>query len=132
MAELARVTRPGGRIVVSVMSLFGALRAFFPGVVAAVERFGWERGLVDVLRTGVLDQEMSHGQVMRLYRWRELEALIAGAGCRVVAASAANQLSLNNELFDPDSAWLEVELELCREPGALDGGTHVVAVAERP
>jgi hypothetical protein len=43
--------------------------------------------------------------------------------------SAANFLSVGNEQWD--ERFLDLEIEACREPGALDGGTHIVAVLER-
>jgi len=66
---------------------------------------------------------------MRLYRWSDLERLFSRHACCVVAASAANFLSVGNEQWD--DRFLELEIEACRQPGALDGGTHSVAVLER-
>ena len=40
-----------------------------------------------------------------------------------------NFLSVGNDAWD--DRFLEVEIEACREPGALDGGTHILAVVER-
>jgi hypothetical protein len=64
-----------------------------------------------------------------LYRWSNLEQLLGRHPCRVVAASAANFLSVRNDAWD--ERFLEIEIQACREPGALDGGTHIVAVLER-
>jgi hypothetical protein len=30
-----------------------------------------------------------------------------------------------------DERFLEIEIQACREPGALDGGTHIVVALER-
>jgi len=30
-----------------------------------------------------------------------------------------------------DDRFLEYEIDACRQPGALDGGTHILAVVER-
>ena len=73
--------------------------------------------------------DVNKGHVCRLYRWTDLERLLSGHPCRVVAASAANFLSVANEHWD--DRFLELEVAACREPGALDGGTHIVAVLER-
>ncbi len=73
---------------------------------------------------------------MRLFRFSVLEALLNAAGCDVVAASAANWLTARSEPIEPvnDALWemlLRWELRACRQPGALEGGTHIVAVARR-
>jgi SAM-dependent methyltransferase len=130
LAELLRVTRPGGRVLVTVMSLLGAARAYFHAFAELIDEFGWERAVADVFRTGDLAEDVNRGHVCRLYRWRELEALLGRHPCRLLAASAANFLSVVWE-EDPDERFLELELAACREPGALDGGTHIVAVVER-
>ena len=69
------------------------------------------------------------GGLGRRFGQRDLERLLSGHPCRVVAASAANFLSVANEHWD--DRFLELEVAACREPGALDGGTHIVAVLER-
>jgi ubiquinone/menaquinone biosynthesis C-methylase UbiE len=131
VGELLRVTRPGGHVVVSVMSLLGATRAFGRHFPALIERFGWERAVGGVFATGLLDGELNNGHVLRLYRWSELQALLERHPCRVVAATATNYLSAGNEDFTVGERWLEIELAACREPGALDGGTHITAVVEK-
>ena len=129
LAELLRVTKRGGHVLVTAMSLLGAARAFFQSLPELIERFGWERAVADVFATGDLDAEVNDGHVLRLYSWRSLRDLLDRHPCRVVAASAANFLSVNNEAFD--DRFVDVEVAACREPGALDGGTHIVAVVER-
>ena len=129
LGELLRVTRPGGHLLLSVMSLLGAARAFFDHFPGLIDEFGWERAVRDIFETGDLPADVNRGHVCRLYRWSDLERLFAPHPCRVVAASAANFLSVGNDAWD--ERFLELELEVCREPGALDGGTHIVAVLER-
>jgi hypothetical protein len=49
-----------------------------------------------------------------------------------VTASASSFLSVHNdEAVTADPHWLDVVIAACREPGALDGGTHIIAVHER-
>ncbi len=129
LGELLRVTKPRGHVLLSVMSLLGAARAFFAAFPEVIEEFGWERAVADIWATGDLPGDINRGHVCRLYRWSDLERLISTHPCRVVAASASNFLSVTNESWD--DRFLEVELQACREPGALDGGTHIVAVLER-
>lgn len=128
-AELLRVVKPHGRVLVSVMSLLGAARAFFRGLPELVDQFGWERAVGEIFTTGDLSAELNDGHVLRMYRWRDLEQLFSRHACRVVSVSAANFLSVGNEHWE--DRFLEVELATCREPGALDGGTHIAAVLER-
>ncbi len=129
LAELLRVTKPNGHLLVSVMSLLGAARAFFSALPELVEEFGWQRAVEEIFATGDLSADLNHGHVLRLYRWSDLERLLSRHACRVVAASAANFLSVGNEQWE--DRFLELEIEACREPGALDGGTHIAAVLER-
>ena len=129
LGELLRVTRPGGHVLLSVMSLLGAARAFFASLPPLVEEYGWERAVEDIFRTGVLAGDINRGHVCRLYRWSDLERLFEDRPCRVVVASAANFLSVANEAWD--DRFLDIEVEVCRESGALDGGTHILAVLER-
>jgi hypothetical protein len=75
----------------------------------------------------------------QMYRWREIEGLAAGAPGRLVAASASNCMSLSDpkviaaiEADQERWRWfLEWEAQMCREPGALDGGTHILFAFER-
>lgn len=129
LAELLRVTRPGGHVLLSVMSLLGTARAYFDQLLPLVEEFGWKRAVTDIFATGDLDAEMNRGHVCRLYRWSSLEQLLGRHSCRIVAASAANFLAAGNDSWD--ERFVEVEIAACREPGALDGGTHILAVVER-
>ena len=129
LAELLRVTRHGGYVLLSVMSLLGAARAFFDLWPAMIDEFGWDRAVAEIFETRDLAADINNGHVCRLYRWSDLELLLGRHPCRVVASSAANFLSVGNDAWD--ERFLEVEIEACREPGALDGGTHIVAVVER-
>ncbi len=129
LSELLRVTKPGGRVLLSVMSLLGAARAFFDYFPELIDEFGWERAVAEVFETRDLAADVNRDHVLRLYRWSDLERLLVGHPCRILAASAANFLSVRNESWD--DRFLEYEIAACREPGALDGGTHIVAVVKR-
>lgn len=136
---LLRVTKPGGFLLLSVMSLAGTMRRFLAAVVALAREYGAQRAIVDVLETGNLTADMNQGHPMHLYRSEELLALLQRHRCELVAASAANFLSPGNETalsesMTDDTIWrpiLAAELELCGQPGALDGGTHIIAVVRR-
>ena len=137
--ELLRVTRPGGYLLLSVMSLFGTLRRFLPALGYLIEQHGLDAALNDVLRTGNLSGEINNGHPMHLFRSAELAALLAARGADVIATAPANFLSPGNEAFldglvDDETLWaafVGAEIDACSQPGTADGGTHIVAVAQR-
>jgi SAM-dependent methyltransferase len=136
VAELLRVTRPGGHVLLSVMSKHGTTRRFLRDVFELVEEFGLE-AVRHVLETGDLSAEINNGHRLHMFTWSELEALLAGQPGTIVAASAANYLSVrDDDVLDglDDHLWrffVEEELRVCRQPGVLDGGTHIIAVLRR-
>jgi SAM-dependent methyltransferase len=126
VAELARVTRPGGHVLVSVMSLVGATLGAPGGVAALVDAYGAE-AVRRVTATGVLTPELgAHGLLMKLYRSSELRLLLEPHG-RIVAASATGMFP--RDAADPE-LLAELELSLGGEPGALDVGHHILNVLE--
>lgn len=125
-AELARVTRPGGHVLVSVMSLLGASLAAPGGIGALVDAYGAET-VRRVTSTGVLTPELgAHGLVMKLYRSSELRRLLEPYGT-IVAANATGMFARSTA--DPE-LLAELELSLGGEPGALDVGHHILNVLE--
>ena len=134
---LVFVTRPERHLLASVMSSVGSFRYFLPIALEEVEKYGAE--FYDrVMETGDL-RGIPGSHTCQMYRWREIEALAAGAHGRFVAASASNCMSLADADVvaaieaDPDRwRWfLDWEAQLCREPGALDGGTHILFAFRR-
>lgn len=92
LAELLRVTKPGGYLLLSVMSLAGTLRRYLADVPHEVRERGFA-GFQRLLETG--DQPGAHA--CHLYRWSELQRLLAHHSCTIVAASAANFLAIGND-----------------------------------
>ncbi|MGR6922146.1 class I SAM-dependent methyltransferase [[Actinomadura] parvosata] len=134
---LLRITRPGGLVVGSVMSLLGTWRHLLPGVLQVAEAIGEDANDL-ILRTGDLRHKAGNdGHVCRMFRSRDLDALVRAAGGEVVVLSASNWASLGDqdllvELEADPSRWarfLEHEIAACREPGAVDGGTHLLFAA---
>jgi len=136
---LLRVTKPNGYLLLSVMSLAGTMRRFLAGILTLAQEYGVQRGVHNVLTTGNLTGDINQGHPMHLYRSDELLALLQRHACECVAVSAANFLSPGNEaaLADciaDDTLWqaiLTAEVAVCQQPGALDGGTHIIAVVKR-
>ncbi|HST13939.1 MAG TPA: class I SAM-dependent methyltransferase, partial [Gaiellaceae bacterium] len=86
VAELACVTRPGGHVLVSVMSLIGSTLGAIGGVTSIVERYGADT-VRRVTQTGHLLPEHSGGHLeMKLFRSRELAALLEPHGTVVATA----------------------------------------------
>jgi SAM-dependent methyltransferase len=127
LAELVRVTRSGGHVLVSVMSLIGAVVHYISVLVELGRRDGVEKQQ-EIVRTGFLPEEPDYGHLaMKMYRWSELEAMLARHG-DVVAAAAAGLIPDPR----PDEPELRamihaLETELCEEPGAVSSGQHIVA-----
>jgi SAM-dependent methyltransferase len=136
--ELLRVTRSGGHVLLSVMSLHGSLHAFLGGAAAEIEEFGIEE-MQEIQETGDLPTNHSSlGMPTHLFSWVELSALLGRHPCDLVVASAANFLSIGNDdvcerwLQDP-AMWdrfLAWEVHSCAQPGAIDAGTHIIAVVQ--
>lgn len=137
LSEMLRVVRPGGRVVASVMDLIGTLRVFVRAIPLYAAN-GRLEALGQVMATG--DNRLDEGaHPCRMFRWREIEAMVDRLECRVLGASASNFLSSGDQQVvahieqDP-VLWellLEWEEEYCAEPGALDSGTHLMFAVER-
>lgn len=131
-AELLRVTRPGGHVLVSVMSLVGAfseeLRVVLSLPVGVNEQ---------IVGTGYLDATGGGHVEMRLFRWPEVEELFASGGATIVAASASNMnTAVEQELYptlddEMREALVRWEVDLCAEPGAISRAPHIIIVARR-
>lgn len=136
LRECVRVCRRGGRVLGSVMTIWGTCHRYLPAVLGLPPEVN--RGIE---ATGNLDpatwKESTHH--CHMYRSAELRELVQDCGLRVVAMSASNGLSIN--WTDEDCGYpedrvrweelLRMELEACRQPGCLDMGTHLLFVGER-
>jgi SAM-dependent methyltransferase len=122
---LLRVVGPDGVVVASVVSLLGTWRHHLPDVVG--------------VGAGDLPHVRRDGDVCRMYRWSDVVALVDAAGGMLVDGCASNWASLGEsgslERLAADRArwrrFLEHEVAACAEPGARDGGTHIL-FAVRP
>lgn len=131
--HLLRVTRPGGAVLLSVMSLVGSTQHLLPRILETLSA----QQIAGVISSGDLTNLGDHR--LRMYRWAQLQRLLDRTDCHLLAVSASGHLCIgNNEtatraLDDPSLAesFLDWELKLCAEPGAIDGGTHILAVVEK-
>jgi SAM-dependent methyltransferase len=131
IAELVRVTRPGGHVLVSVMSLVGTVTHFLPILLDLVRRDGVDKNEA-IVRTGLLPDEPDYGHLaMKLFRWSELEALLSPHGTIVDVRAAGLLSSLQPDEPELRAFLSRVELELAGEPGAVSCGQHILAVLRR-
>lgn len=136
LREMLRVARPGGTVLASVMSTLGAYRHLMPGVVDVIAEYGDDVNDA-VLRTGDLRPVQPTGHVCIMYRAEQIPGLVASAGGAVAGMSASNWSSLGDPQAlarleaDPAhwSRFMDNESWACRQPGCLDGGTHLIFAA---
>lgn len=136
LAELRRVTRPGGRLLIGVMSLWGTVHQFLPQILALDAALNRR-----ILASGDLgpDEAAASSHFCHMYCAAELRGVLERAGLAVEAMSASDCLAATwaepvGQAEHDAAAWqalLEMELEACREPGCLDMGTHLIAVCSR-
>lgn len=128
VAELARVTKPGGHVLVSVMGFAGAVIHYAPIIVDLARRDGTAKSQ-EIARTGLLPEGEGYGHLaLRMYLWEELEELLAPHG-EVVDGAAAGVLP-HLEAAEPEIRALlqEFEERLAYDPGSRSCGEHLIGV----
>jgi SAM-dependent methyltransferase len=128
VAELARVTRSGGHLLVSVMGLGGTVVHFASVIADLARRDGAQRQL-EIVRTQLLPEDEDYGHLaMRLYRWSDLEQLLAPYG-EVVDGAAAGVLP-HVPADEPEIKELlaDLDAELADDPALRGCGQHIVGV----
>ena len=128
VAELARVTRPGGHVLVSVMGLGGPVIHFAPVLVELARRDGPAKSL-EIARTGFLPEDEGYGHLpLQMYLWEELEALLSPHG-EVLDGAAAGILP-HLAVDEPEIRALleELERKLAHDPGSRSCGEHIIGV----
>jgi len=136
LSECGRVLKDDGVFLCSVMSLWGSIHRYLPGVMDVAP----EQNKV-IVATGDLTPETEAGNKhhCHMYRSPELRSLLERHGLTIIGMSASNILSVNwqTELAEirkiPEkwSELLRMEKEACRQPGCWDAGTHLIAVCRK-
>jgi SAM-dependent methyltransferase len=137
MTGLLRILKPGGVLVASVMSLLGSWRYFLGGVIEEARLYGDDANDL-VFDTGDM-RHIGVGHVCQMFRSHEIVDLVHASGGEVLEMSASNWSSLGDpelltELEADPNQWarfLDKEVRSCAEPGAVDGGTHILFSARR-
>jgi len=136
LAECLRVLKPGGVLLLSVMCLWGSARSSLAGVLQGTPPEANRR----IIATGDITPRTFPGRrdnFMHLFRSSELRVWLEAAGLEVLALSASGCLvwpgnpQMDNVRGDAQ-IWeelLSMELEASADPGCLDMGTHLIAVA---
>jgi ubiquinone/menaquinone biosynthesis C-methylase UbiE len=137
--EVIRVTKPCGIILASVMSCLGTYHHLIRNVFEEWAEMGMEN-FDEITQTGdVLGKMADQGSHQcHMFRWNEFREVLSKHPVEILDVSAANFLStgLFNEefltgLMSDSEKWnlfLKWELDFCKEPGAIDGGTHMITV----
>ena len=143
LGELARVARAGGVVLVSVTALYGTLRLIGPlDAASSIERpedhLDW-RGVMagdGVVLTKIGSSEFH--QPMALFTSRGLTAALESAGLALIELATSNPLvpmhaAIPGVSGNPAAAkTLEnLEIALCRCPGLIEAGEHLIAVARK-
>lgn len=131
LRECLRVLRPDGVLLLSVMSLWGTLHRHLAGVLTLpVEA---NRSIVttgDLTREN--DPDSTHHSHM--FRAAELRGFLERFALELLWLSASSAITTGVELgaLTDERKWdmvLDFEMMACSEPGYLDAGTHLIAVA---
>jgi SAM-dependent methyltransferase len=136
VSECSRVLSTDGVFLASVMSLWGTAH----NAIDAVLDIPPEQNQT-ITSSGDLTPE-SHPagtHFCHMYRAVEFHTLLSHAGLTVVAMAASNCLSTHwtdqlAQIRQDAEKWTELlrmEIEATREPGCLDMGTHLIAVARK-
>jgi 2-polyprenyl-3-methyl-5-hydroxy-6-metoxy-1,4-benzoquinol methylase len=139
LQECRRVLKPGGLLLLSVMSLWGSAFRHLDGVLLHTPIEANQK----ITASGDLTLQTfpeRGGNFMHLFRSAELRQWLSKHELTILNLAASNSLSTGWEellttIRNDEARWnelLRMELEACAEPGALDLGTHLIAVAQKP
>jgi len=136
LKELRRVTRRGGLVFISVMSLWGRLHAHFPEILQEDHRL-----LKEIVETGDIgpDAVAVASNFYHAFRPEELEVFIKSNGLTMKEMAASDCLTstwvnMLKTWRGNQKAWetlLDIEQQAASQPGCVGMGSRIIAVAVR-
>ena len=141
IAEMLRVTKPGGVVILGVMSLINSLMRYLPAIVDEKNQFGIgaTKWLMD---TGIQDAEhypVDNKHYVHMMKSNEIDALFESQNVQVIEKRAAGLFSMaGEEALDQAKAdkelWeliLSKEVEFSKNPACLDCGANIIYVVRK-
>jgi len=141
ITEMLRVAKPGGIVIVGVMSLLNSVIRFLPGVVEEKKEFGISatKWLMD---TGIQDAEhypVENKNYVHMMNSNDLDVLFEGQNAQIIEKRAAGIFSMaGEEALDQAKAdpelWeliLSKELEFSKSPACLGCGANMIYVVRK-
>ena len=141
IAEMLRVTKPGGTLILGAVALFSSLIRYLPAIAEEKKQFGihatkWlmERGIQDAEHYPVANENFLH-----MMKSSDLDALFDGLQGHILEKRAAGIFSLaGDEALDQARAdpelWdlvLNKEIEFSKDPAYLDCGANLIYVVRK-
>ena len=138
LSECLRALRPGGLLILSVMSMWGSAHAGLDNVLSTPILSNQK-----ITTTGDISPETfpeRKGHYMHMFRANELRRWLEQKKLTLLELSASGCLSLTwgeslRNIRKDEDKWnelLRMELEACADEGCLNMGTHLIAVARKP
>jgi SAM-dependent methyltransferase len=137
LQECLRVLHPGGLLLASVMTLWGAAHRHLDGVISLPPEVNQSITLSGDLTPATYPGRRD--RFMHLFRAGEYREWLERAGVEILAMSASGCLSIGwTELLtsyrQDETRWqelLRIELEASAERESLNLGTHLISVARK-
>ena len=141
IAEMLRAVKPGGTLILGVISLPNSLIRFLSAVLAEKREFG-----IDATRwlfkTGIQDEEhypVKDGHYLKMMRSADLDTLFRDLSVEIVERRAAGVYSLAGEealgaARHDEELWdllLQTEIEMSKMTTCLDCGANTVYIVRK-
>lgn len=139
--EMLRILRPGGKLILGVMSKIGSLMYYMDSMAQEKERFGIE-ATKWLFETGIQDEEhypVPSKHYLHMMTSSELNELLADEPVKILEKSSAGlfshakenilgEIKYDKELWD---CIVKNEILFTKNPGTLDCGTNMIYVMEK-
>jgi SAM-dependent methyltransferase len=137
LGECLRVLRPGGLLLLSVMSLWGSAHGRLDGVLATPIPANQKITSTGDISPATFPERKSN--FMHLFRADELRGWLSLNQIEILDITASNCLSLTwneslKKIRNDADKWdelLRMELDACADDGCLGMGNHIVAVVAK-